>query len=478
MRRTHGIETLKNCVGMYAVVSIYVAAASAAPAAKPPTTQASCPRIDGYRGIWWGQEPTKDAYSYKYSGGLGTYTADHVPMAWYAREVDKTFFVYGGTSGAAKNSLVAMVSYFDHAARTVPKPVVVHVKNTSDPHDNPAMMLDEKGHVWVVVSGRGRQRPGYIYRSRQPYSIDAFERIEEGELTYPQPWCVPGQGFFFLFTKYLGGRQLFWRTGPDGKHWSEDHLLAAFGGHYQVSGCEGTRIVSTFNFHPGGDVDKRTNLYYVETRDFGKSWQNAAGETAGVPLKTVKNAALVHDYEADKRLVYISDLSFDPNGKPIILYIESRGWHPGPENGERVWTTAHWTGKQWDRRPVTTSDHNYDMGSLYVEGSLWRIIAPTGTGPQPWHTGGEMVLWESKDEGQTWRKVREITHGSRFNHTYARRPVNAHPEFYAFWADGDPSRPSESRLYFTGREGQPVYVLPYTMRGATASPETYGGAGE
>ena len=37
--------------------------------------------VDGYRGIWYMNQPTKDEYAYKYSGGLGTYTANHVPMA-------------------------------------------------------------------------------------------------------------------------------------------------------------------------------------------------------------------------------------------------------------------------------------------------------------------------------------------------------------------------------------------------------------
>ena len=360
-----------------------------------------------------------------------------------------------------------MVSYYDHAAHTVPMPVVVHAKNTSDPHDNPSLNLDDRGHVWVFVSGRARHRPGYIYRSRQPYSIDAFDRVEEGEFTYPQPWHFPGRGFVFLFTKYLGGRQLFWRTSPDGVRWSPDRCLAAFGGHYQVSRPDGPRLATTFNYHPGGNVDRRTNLYYIETHDFGETWRNVEGRLPALPLTEVANAALVHDYEAEKRLVYIHDLTFDKAGRPIILYTESRGWQPGPSNGQRIWKTAHWTGSQWERRPVTVSDHNYDCGALYVEGDLWRVIGPTEPGPQPWHTGGEIALWESNDAGCHWTRTRLLTNGSRFNHTYVRRPLNAHPDFYAFWADGNAAESSESRLYFTNRDCHVVHMLPYTMNAPT-----------
>src|SRR3954463_5551241 len=47
---------------------------------------------DGYRGIWYQNEPTGDQYKYKYSGGLGTYCDYHRPMAIYSSEADKTFF--------------------------------------------------------------------------------------------------------------------------------------------------------------------------------------------------------------------------------------------------------------------------------------------------------------------------------------------------------------------------------------------------
>ena len=53
-------------------------------------------KIDGYRPIWFdlGQ---KSEYGSKYSGGLGTYTVKHNPMAIYSPETNKTFFVFGGT---------------------------------------------------------------------------------------------------------------------------------------------------------------------------------------------------------------------------------------------------------------------------------------------------------------------------------------------------------------------------------------------
>ena len=158
------------------------------------------------------------------------------------------------------------------------RPATVHDKQgVDDPHDNPSLAIDEHGHLWVFVSGRGRRRPGFIYRGTDPYSTDAFEQIFEGEFSYPQPHPVAGQGIVHLQTTYTRGRELYVTTSGDGRGRSDAVKLAGMGGHYQTSNVDGDRVITAFNMHPGGNVDLRTNLYYVESRDFGKTWQTADG---------------------------------------------------------------------------------------------------------------------------------------------------------------------------------------------------------
>ncbi len=84
-----------------------------------------------------------------------------------------------------------------------------------------------------------------------------------------------------------------------------------------------------------------------------------------------------------------------------------------------------------------------------------------------------MAMWTSRDKGRTWTKVRDLTQNSPLNHTYARRPVSAHPDFYAFWADGNALEPSESRLYFTNKAGDKVLVLPHAMTRAAMMPHLH-----
>jgi len=81
-----------------------------------------------------------------------------------------------------------------------------------------------------------------------------------------------------------------------------------------------------------------------------------------------------------------------------------------------------------------------------------------------------MEEWTSRDSGLAWRKTRELTRGSRFHHAYLRRPLHAHPDFCALWADGDALNPSPSSLYFANRRGE-VLRLPVAMRRDEEEPE-------
>ncbi|MGD9126968.1 MAG: hypothetical protein PVH19_06280, partial [Planctomycetia bacterium] len=107
----------------------------------PDNTNVVKQKDDGYRGIWFtlGQYYSSEykkpgrkyrgywKYGDKYSGGLGTYTAKHVPIAIYAPEVKKTFFCYGGSKDG-ECYLYNMISYYDHEKDLVPRPTIIHDK--------------------------------------------------------------------------------------------------------------------------------------------------------------------------------------------------------------------------------------------------------------------------------------------------------------------------------------------------------------
>lgn len=433
------------------------------------TQNLSNQKIAGYRPIWF-ELNQKYEYGDKYSGALVTYTAKHVPLAAYSPEADKTFFVYGGTKSAGERYMLCMIGEYNHETGMVSKPTVVYDKQgVNDPHDNPSVLIDDDGYIWVFVSGRGRKRPGFKYKSTKPLSIESFEQFTEEEMTYPQPWKTKW-GFLHLFTKYTGVRQLYFETSKDGMNWTEDKMLAAIpvnpgekSGHYQTSNCfNGEKVATFFNRHPDGNVDKRTDLYYVQSTDFGKTWTSVDGKKLDLPITDLESPSLAVNYRSTNKNVYLKDMGFDKRGNPVCLHIRSNGHEPGPKSAPYEWCVTKWDGRNWRTFVVTESDHNYDMGSLFIANDNWKVVGPTKSGPQEWGVGGELEIWVSKNEGEKWKKKKLLTKNSEFSHSYVRRPVNFKVPFCFFWSDGHSHDFSKCELYFGDFEGN-IWKLPYNM---------------
>ncbi len=441
-------------------------------------------KANGFKGVWYMNQPSNDEYVFKYSGGLGTYPANHRPFAIYAPAVDKTFFCFGGTDD--KNStLLHNVSYYDHRSGKVANPTIVLDKGTTDAHDNPVISIDDEGSIWIFSTSHGTSRPSYISKSTEPYNIATFEPVEATEMvdgkrrafknfSYFQIYHLRSQGFIALFTRYKNGQRVIgFNTSRDGKDWNEWQVLAHIEeGHYQVSAEKDGKIGVAFDYHPAGKgLNYRTNLYYLETADLGKTWQTASDKKVTLPLTNKQNDGLVNDYSDRGLNSYLLDIDLDRNGNPYILTITSKGYQAGPANDPRNWVLSAHDGKRWTNEVVTSSNSNYDMGSIYLEGQgKIRVVGPTEGGPQAYNPGGEIAMWESAGAGMSWRKVKQVTQNSKMNHNYVRRPINHHAAFYGIWADGHGRKQSVSNLYFLNDTGQ-IFKLPRQFEGAETDPE-------
>ena len=145
-----------------------------------------------------------------------------------------------------------------------------------------------------------------------------------------------------------------------------------------------------------------------------------------------------------------------------VLYIRSNGFEPGPGSAPYEWCITKWDGIEWQTYVVCESDHNYDMGSLYISKENWKIVGPTENGQQSWGVGGELALWVSINNGKTWNKEKELTKNSTHSHSYVRRPLNYKAPFCYFWASGHSHNFSKSELYFGDFDGN-IWKLPYVM---------------
>ncbi len=422
------------------------------------------PRMDGYKGIWFSAGLIQE-YGYKFSGGVSTFSSRHRPIAIYAPEVRKTYFVYGGTTQPDERHLLIMVSYFDHRTHKVPKPVVVYNKmGVREPYDNASISIDKQGYLWIFVSGNRRTRPGLIFKGSKPFSIDNFELMTKMEMVSPQPWWSDDTGFLLLYSRVSKGLDICFSSSTDGNSWIDIQKLITIGGSLQVSNLIENKLVTVFNYHPGGNIDKQTNLYLLQTEDRGKTWKTIDNRIIETPLSEINNPAIIKNYEAEGKLVHLSDLRFDKYGNPVILVILSGDYIPGPSSGAREWIIINWKDQKWNFHKVCQSTHNFDRGSLYIEDNTWKIIGPTEPGPQKHGTGGEVALWISTDEGTTWVKKLDITSNSTNNNSFVRQPLNPHKDFYALWTDGNADELSKSYLFFTSEQCNKVWILPYEMK--------------
>ena len=468
----------------------------------------------GYRGIWYYNQKLDNEYVYKYSGGLGTYPANHYPFSVYRPEVDKTFFCYGGFD-PEEQTLWHEVGVFDHKTKKVSRPTVVLDKKTDDAHDNPVMSIDDEGRIWIFSTSHGTGRPSFIHRSVRPYDISEFERVEPTKLvdgapvpmtnfSYMQVRNVPERGFFTFFTTYdrklIAGvdpqtkvqRILAFMSSRDGISWSAWQPLAAMEiGHYQnacvnfipgenaADGKPRVKLGTAFNYHPavakgarGVGLNWRTNVYYMESTDLGETWHTVDGTPLEPPLLRSDSPALVRDYERENLNVYITDLAYDAKGRPIVAYVTSKGYESGPEMGPRYFCVARWNGEEWRYSTVCEVDNNYELAMIYPEeadSGVLRLVGSFEDGPQAFNTGGEISQWLSRDDGATWQKEFQLTEKSAVNQCFPRRTINASPEFYAFWAEGNGREKSISTLRFSTKDGK-VYALPREMKEDWESP--------
>src|SRR5690349_12063301 len=363
------------------------------------------PTANGFYGIWYAVGETGDQYAYKYSGGLATYTHQTSPLAIYSATANKTFFVYGGTNGTG-NSLRNYISYYDHATGMLARPREVRNVGGNDNHKNITLTIDDAGFLWVYGNSHGNSGTGNMYKSAQPYSITDFTELPmssvfnnnagQPKLAYSNAFSQAGSGLMAVYNVYDDGRAVHVATSPNGTTWTDQKLFDTEQGHYTLARQNGNTIGVSADYHRGGSLDHRTNLYYFQTTNFGQSWTNAAGTLLTTPLTTRDNPALVHDYYAENQMVYMKDIDYDAAGNPILLYLtvsdaNNLGYQPGPKPGGRTLHTAYWTSGQWQIRDVMMTDHNYDHGELAVEANgTWRLTGPFIDGPQRYGTGGEI----------------------------------------------------------------------------------------
>jgi len=295
-------------------------------------------------------------------------------------------------------------------------------------------------------------------------SDDALQQLErEGKKTdWPGGTAGvvvdPNTGDVYMIVAGQG----VWKSSDHGKSFKRCDD-GAVGGRCETS--------YTLNFDPSG---RRLACFMLDgkcawTGDGGRTWQGFTDvgrnwDYAAVDWSTpgVKNI-FAAKHESGGQVMYSND-----GGKKWIKLFEDPEFDKTGGLGIFDEQTLVYTQKDKGIQRSTDAGHNWTkVSDLVPIGRIVKIL----NGTAYWLAREGLLV--SKDQGATWAKLKALTHDSPLQHTYVRQPLHAHPQFYAYWADGDAQRESESRLYFTDREGSAVWQLPADMTGDVAKPQVW-----
>jgi hypothetical protein len=422
------------------------------------------PVLTTFRGVWYGsgRQNTLPGHEFVYAGGKATYSAWHRPMAVYAPEVNKTFFVFGDAHNRPA------ISLFDHATARFAEPLALGTNPDGNAHRNPTLLIDEDRYLFVFYGYHGGAQPIAVLRSLYPLDMSAWTRmadLTDGNGSYPNPWQLLSGEIIVPHRQPSGW--CFTKTRDQGVTWGETVELASFDTYESTSTVYGMTLAETgpcprrihfvWSRLGGGSEEairtkhlwaRRYNVYYARSDDGGDTWQRSDGSIYQLPVSE-ESAELV--YKSGERGTWLKDILVTPDGHPLILFLDGDA-----DTYVSTWKIARRTHKGWEFVDLATSDHMYDGGAFCAMGpNDIRLYGPSAPA-QPGCDGGNIEEWQSTDGGKTWAKVRTLTHGADRSHNHVKTVRNhqqSDGQFRVMWSCGDGRSPpgsTEVHLYYFG----------------------------
>ena len=222
---------------------------------------------------------------------------------------------------------------------------------------------------------------------------------------------------FCYYGKPFADRAVFWRSGDGGRTWSKRVERKDIPGREFSLTClaDGTLIMPGYLL--SNDVNNNAGHVYsmvYRSTDNGKSWSVARIGPEGFPdgARTAldRNAIELPDPKA-------------PNKTMVLLGVSQP--YGGKSNPAHVYLWRSWdSGKTWDKTLKPDTQNHVDVDGFFcqsstyltVSGKLLHPIRVDRTGPhwkipgradlkkEAGDQGDRMMLWESTDNGASWRK--------------------------------------------------------------------------
>lgn len=154
------------------------------------------------------------------------------------------------------------------------------------------------------------------------------------------------------------------------------------------------------------------NLYLIKIDLETSGVTNFRGQALQMPIDLDQANEKCRIWDTDWRGAGVPPaMKLDKNGNPAMLHVLS-----GDTLEEHNYYYVSYVGGKWKQTPITRSNHQWNSCHI-TDGSVGKLHAYIITGDEYLegeglmdnHGGGRIEEWTSGDEGNSWKKARDIT---------------------------------------------------------------------
>jgi hypothetical protein len=326
------------------------------------------------------------------------------------------------------------ISSYDHGTGKIEKKVLFDTLQADD-HDNPSILFDSEGFLYIFFNKHGGPDPLYLVKSLKPEDISDWTTVKRLELndkefnpgmgdtyTYTNPVMLSGENDrIYLFWRGIDNKPNFSFSDDKGDTWKKgrifilpERVYSMRRPYLKVYSDGKTKIHFAFtDGHP--NVEKENSIYYMyyEKGAFYKANNKKIRELGDIPLQP-RECDVVYDATITKQKAWIWDVAQDKEGKPVLVYTKF------PNDTIHIYCYATWDRIKWNNLDLVNS------GKWFPQTRLGTIET------EPYYSGGlnidkentnivyisvnrdkvfEIEKWETGNKGKSW-KVEAITKGS------------------------------------------------------------------
>lgn len=282
---------------------------------------------------------------------------------------------YIGYSQLMRGKWRIRIKTLDHQTGALSDPV--DICPGTDDHSVMSLVADAKGKLHCVSGGHGALK--YV-RTARPGDMNSWTSPEQiGTGTYPMLMVDRNDGLFLFYRAYKQ-TDLAMQTRPADGEWSEPAIVGRTSGPvFYIMGTAMGNEKGRQSLHVAGHFygspaeygkpwpeeayGYRIIPWYICSRDGGRTWEKAGGETIGLPVDE-KSVDILFDSDEPYDIPWSVDIALDPDNRPHVFCAFSAR-RPAPGMGLRAvqneigkspsrLTEFSWDGRRWIKAGIET----------------------------------------------------------------------------------------------------------------------------